>query len=55
MKHISLRIAAVVFSLGIVPTVFGAYGVESQSARDPLMEQSTNRMDSGSDQIIEGS
>ena len=55
MKHISLRIAAVVLSLGIVPTVFGAYGVESQPARDPLMEQSTNRMDSGSDQIIEGS
>ena len=55
MKHTSLRTAAVVLSLGIVPTAFGAYGVESQSVRDPLMEQSTNRMDSRSDQIVEGS
>ncbi len=55
MKHTSLRTAAVVFSLGIVPTALGAYGVESQSARDPLMEQSTNRMGFGSDQIVEGS
>ncbi len=55
MKHISLRTAAVVFSLSIVPTAFGAYGVDSQSVQDPLMEQSTNRMDSGSDQIIDGS
>jgi len=55
MKLTSLRTAAVVLSLGIVPTVYGAYGVESQSVREPLMEQSTNRMDTGSDQIVEGS
>ncbi len=55
MKHTSLRTAAVVLSLGIVPTVYGAYGVESQSVREPLMEQSTNRMDTGSNQIVEGS
>ena len=55
MKHIFLRTAAAVLSLSIVPTAFGAYGVESQSAQDPLMEQSTNRMSSGSDQIVEGS
>ena len=55
MTHTSLRTAAVVLSLGIVPTVYGAYGVESQSVREPLMEQSTNRMDTGSNQIVEGS
>jgi FKBP-type peptidyl-prolyl cis-trans isomerase 2 len=58
MKHTSLRTAAVVLSLGIVPTAYGAYGLESQSVRDPFMEQSTNRMDFGSDQsdqIVEGS
>ena len=54
MKHISLRTAAVVLSLGIVPTAYGADGLESQSVRDPLVEQSTNRMESG-DQIVEGS
>lgn len=53
MKHTSLRTAAVVLSLGIVPTAYGAYGLESQSVRDPFMEQSTKRMDS--DQIVEGS
>ena len=55
MTHTFLRTAAVVLSLGTVPTAYGADGVESQSVREPLMEQSTNRMDSGSDQIVEGS
>jgi FKBP-type peptidyl-prolyl cis-trans isomerase 2 len=55
MKSTSLHTAAVIFSLGIVPTAFGAYGLDSQSARYPLIEQSTNRMGSGSDQIMEGS
>jgi len=52
MKHTPLRTAAVVLSLGIVPA---AYGLESQSVRDPFMEQATSKMDSGSDQIVEGS
>ena len=52
MKHTSLRTAAVVLSLSIVPA---AYGLESKSVRDPFMEQATNKMDSGSDQIVEGS
>lgn len=55
MTHTFLRTAAVVLSLGTVPTAYGADGLESQSVREPLMEQSTNRMDSGSDQIVEGS
>lgn len=54
MKHTFLHTAAVLLSLSIVPTAFGAYG-ESQSVREPFMEQSTNRMGSGSDQIVEGS
>jgi FKBP-type peptidyl-prolyl cis-trans isomerase 2 len=54
MKSISLHTAAVVLSLGIIPAAYGAYGygVETQSVREPLME---HRMDSGSDQIVEGS
>ena len=52
MKHIPLLTAAVVLSLGIVPA---AYGVESQSDRDTFTEQATSKMDSGSDQIVEGS
>lgn len=55
MKHTFLRTAAVVLSLGIVPTAYGAYGLDSQTVQEPFMEQSTNRMDSGSDQIVEGS
>lgn len=55
MKHLSFRVAAVVLSLGIVSTAYGAYISESHSLREPLMEESTNRMASGSDQIVEGS
>ena len=55
MTHTFLRTAAVVLSLATVPTAYGAYGLKSQSVREPMMEQSTNKMDSGSDQIVEGS
>ena len=52
MNHTSLHTAAIVLSLGIVTAT---YGMESQPGRDAFMEQATNRMDSGSDQIVEGS
>lgn len=52
MKHTFLRTAVVVLSLGTVPI---AYGALSPSVREPFIEQSTNRMDSGSGQIVEGS
>jgi len=52
MEHKPSLIAAVVLSLGMVPS---AYGLESQLDRDPSTEQATNKMDSGSDQIVEGS
>ncbi|MEO7862771.1 MAG: hypothetical protein ABIU05_20510, partial [Nitrospirales bacterium] len=52
MKHTFLRTAVVVLSLGTGPI---AYGALSPSVREPFIEQSTNRMDSGSGQIVEGS
>ena len=52
MKHKPILIAAVVLSLGMVPA---AYGLESQPDRNPFTEQATSKMDSGSDQIVEGS
>ena len=52
MEHTPLLTAAVVLSLGIVPA---AYGVESQSVRYPFMEEAKSNIDSGSDQIVEGS
>lgn len=52
MKDKTSLIAAVVLSLGMVPS---AYGLESQLDWDPSTEQATNKMDSGSDQIVEGS
>ncbi|MEO7859430.1 MAG: FKBP-type peptidyl-prolyl cis-trans isomerase [Nitrospirales bacterium] len=51
MKYTSLRTAIVVLSLSIVPAAYGA-GVESPSVRAPVMD---HRMDSSSDQIVEGS
>ncbi|MEO7860671.1 MAG: FKBP-type peptidyl-prolyl cis-trans isomerase, partial [Nitrospirales bacterium] len=55
MTHTFLRTVAVILGLSIVPTAYGAYGLESQSAQEPLIKQSTNRMGHGSDQIVEGS
>ena len=52
MKHAPFLAAAVVLSLGMVPA---AYGLESQSERDLFTETVTSKMNSGSDQIVEGS
>lgn len=52
MKHAPFLAAAVVLSLGMVPAV---YGLESQSERDLFTEPVTSKMNSGSDQIVEGS
>ena len=47
-----LLVAAVVLSLGMIPAT---YGLQSQPDRDPFTEPATNKMDAGSDQIMEGS
>ena len=52
MTHTPLLTAVVVLSLGIVPA---ANGLESQSVRYPFMEEAKSNIDSGSDQIVEGS
>ncbi len=52
MSHRLLLVAAVVLSLGMIPAT---YGLQSQPNRDPSTEPATNKIDAGSDQIMEGS
>ncbi len=52
MKHIPSLTAVVILSLGIVTA---GYGFAFPSERDPFSEQATNKRDSGSVQIVEGS
>src|SRR5438270_12581164 len=52
MKYTPFLTAAVVLSLSIVPA---GYGLVPQPEQDPFTEQATNKIGSGSDQIVEGS
>lgn len=52
MSHRLFLVAAVVLSLGMIPAT---YGSQSQPNRDPYTEPATNKIDAGSDQIMEGS
>ena len=47
-----LLVVAIVLSLGMIPVT---YGLQSQPERDPFTEPAANKVDAGSDQIVEGS
>ena len=47
-----LLVVAIVLSLGMIPAT---YGLQSQPERDPFIEPAANKVDAGSEQIVEGS